>query len=186
MLVDDVGHAVSVKLAPTLVEYNPVHDRGVVLECINDACPLALHVGLGLCLVALNHIATGHILPYEDTLAVGVVVPAVGLNLDVLAYHIATQVLHGLDVEEQSLVAGGCVKTVGPETLIQGTKFEDLLAVEVDARNVVGVLLNLDAAHTAVALNLVGYLAVLLQSDDHIIEIGVLGRPGVNIGYSDA
>ena len=178
--VDQRGHAVGVELSPSLVEHHPVHDAGRVLDGRDDAGDLGLKIGFGKVLMALRQVGTGQVLPHEHAQAVGPVVPACRLNLDVLAHHVAAQVLHRLDVEVESLVAGGHIQAIGPPALVQRAHLEDLLVVQVDARQVVGILVHLNLAHAAVAVHLVGDCAILLGRDAQVIEVGVVGRPSMD------
>ena len=57
-------------------------------------------------------------------------VPACWLNLDVLAYHIVTQLLGLDDVECQRLVGWGGVETIRPVALVECSKLEVVLVVE--------------------------------------------------------
>ena len=56
-------------------------------------------------------------LPHEDTEAIRMVVPPVGLDLGVLAQHVEAQALGHLQVVDQGLVCGGRVDAVWPVAL---------------------------------------------------------------------
>ena len=60
-----------------------------------------------------------HVLPDEDPEPVGPVVPAIGLDLDVLAQHVVAESLGRIDVEPDRGVGRRRVEAVGPVALVQ-------------------------------------------------------------------
>ncbi len=63
----------------------------------------------------VGEVAGDEVLPHEQTELVGVVVPAGGLDLDVLAHGVEAEVLLRLQVEDQRVVAGRGVQAVRVE-----------------------------------------------------------------------
>ncbi len=66
---------------------------------------------------------------------VGVIVPTVGLHLDVLADHVHADALHGFNVKFQGIICGCCVDAIGmiplkftkTDYLIQNPKYSLLV-----------------------------------------------------------
>lgn len=73
----------------------------------------------GLLALLAGEVAGDEVLPHQQTQLVGVVVPARGLDLDVLADRVEAEVLLRLQVEDQGVVAGRRVQTVGVEALVE-------------------------------------------------------------------
>lgn len=63
--------------------------------------------------VAVGAAAAYHILPYQHSQPVAVIVPALRLYFDMLSEHIEAKILHGPDVINKCFVAGGGVQAVG-------------------------------------------------------------------------
>ncbi len=63
--------------------------------------------------------AADHILPDDHAQPVTVIIPAQGLQLDVLTQHIKAHFLCQPDIPDKGLVAGGGHQAVGPVALIQ-------------------------------------------------------------------
>ena len=108
-----LGNGLSIKLSPSLVKRHPYADRREEAEGIHNLCPLLVVASLLLAccrrvssatnVVATPHTAlaavtcveckTRHILPYDNTFAVAVVVPTRWLNLNVLTDGVKAQLL---------------------------------------------------------------------------------------------
>ena len=120
--------------------------------------------------------AVRHVLPDEHPQAVAVVVPAVGLDLHVLAQGVEAHRLGRGDVEGERRVAGRGVEPVGPPALVEQAVHEIGLPVEQQALRAVPVLADADAAQGEIALR-----PVLAEREDELIEIGVLRRPEADV-----
>ena len=72
------------------------------------------------------------------------IVPAHGLDFDVLAEHVEAQVLHELNIEHHRVVARRGVEPVRPVTLIEHAVLEIRSAVEQQPGNAVFVFPNAD------------------------------------------
>ena len=197
---DGVGERVGVELAPALVEYDPHDDARVVIEVRDHvqqllaellAAALLLARELHVLVVAavragqqggadgergIAPAAVRHILPDEHPQAVAVIVPAVGLDLHVLAQGVEAHRLGRGDVEYERGVAGRGVEPVGPPALVEEAVHEIGLPVEQQALHAVPVLADGDAAQGEIALR-----AVLAEREDELIEIGVLRRPEADV-----
>ena len=120
--------------------------------------------------------AVGHVLPDQHAQPVAVVVPARGLNLDVLAQRVEAHRLGCGDVKGQGLVAGRGVQAVRPPALVEQAVHKIRLAVERKALHAVPVLADAHASQREVALD-----HVVAQRQLYRIEIGLLGRPGAHL-----
>ena len=88
--------------------------------------------------------AVYHVLPDEHAEAVAVIVPAHGLNFDVLAEHVEAHVLHELNIEHHRVVARRSVESVREVSLIEHAVLEIRSAVEQQPGNAVFVFPNAD------------------------------------------
>ena len=168
-------------LAPSLVEGHPHHDRGMVEEPVDEAVELApeLH-SVRLCGV----VAVRHVLPHEQSEPVAPVVPARRLDLDMLARHVETHLLGDLDVVSESVVSGGGVESVRPETLVEEPDLKEWFIVEKEARTALVVLPETDMTHGEVAVHTVDFLAVrVFEDENQIVEHGSVGTPEFCLGH---
>ena len=110
------------------------------------------------------------------------IVPAVGLDLDMLANHIEAQLLGHLDIIEHGLVGGCGVKAIGEPSLVQWPILEIILAVELHTDNAVLVACRGDGTHGGIGGGFVDDLAVAIEPHPDIVEIGRFGRPKFGIG----
>src|SRR5690606_35340868 len=166
--LDQVGDAGLVVLAPALVERHPHDDRRAAAVLVDHG----LQLGLELRLVTSPGRGR-HVLPDEQAELVGVVVPAVGLDLDVLADRVEAEPLGLHQVVLESLVGGRGVDAVGPEALVERADLEDGLAVEQHP-----VVLDFDAAHAEVRADLVA-----LHPDGQVVQVRVLRRPEPRVAH---
>ena len=125
----DQPHCVfRVKLSPALVERHPQDDARAVLQLRDQlrqfACEVlaALRVRTGekavMTVLEMNagderrgdgqqivlSAAGGHVLPDQHAQPVAVIIPAHGLDLDMLAQHVEAQTLHQFDIIDQRVV----------------------------------------------------------------------------------
>ena len=195
--LDDLHGRLAVKLAPALVERYPHGDARVVVERGDHVAQLvqkrlarrhvrAAEEGIPAVVeVPARHerggddervvafAAAGHILPDEHTQPVAVIVPAVALDLDVLAQHVEAHVLGQLDVIDERVVARRGVEPVRPVALIEQAVVKIRLAVEKQAAHAVLVCLDAALAHGKVAVD-----RVVPERHAEGVERRVLRRPG--------
>jgi hypothetical protein len=124
---DDACDAVGVVLTPALVEGHPHHDRRMVGALAHDLGQLALELLLRL---GARVVRARHVLPHEHAEAIALGVEELGLDLDVLAQHVAAHLLHRLDVEAHRFERRRGVEAVGPEALVERTELKQRLAVQ--------------------------------------------------------
>ena len=157
-----------VELTPALVEGDPRADAREAVELGNHLGELGVvararhRVGAGeLFIVVVLAVDTSdkgrgdrekvvcsaavyHVLPDEHAEAVAVIIPAQGLNFDVLAEHVEAHVLHELDIENHGVVARRSVESVREVPLIEHAVLEIRPAVEKQPGNAVFVFPNAD------------------------------------------
>ena len=104
------------------------------------------------------------------------VVPAVGLHLQVLAQHVEAGVLHGLNVEGERLVGGSRHEAVGPVALIEHPAQKQRLAVQEEAKAAGAVRSHLHRAEGGVAAHRIG-----AESHDDIVEARIVGAPAAHL-----
>ena len=73
-----------------------------------------------------------HVLPYDHTEAVTVIVPPGGLNLHMLAQHIESKFFHLGNVIDQSIVGRGGIESVRPVALIQDSIQKEGLVIQAE------------------------------------------------------
>ena len=194
---DDLHGRLAVKLAPALVERHPHGDARVVVErgdhvaqlvqkrfarrhvrAAEEGIPAVVEVparhergGDDERVVALA--AAGHVLPDEHAQPVAVIVPAVALDLDVLAQHVEAHVLGQLDVIDERVVARRGVEPVRPVALIEQAVVKIRLAIEKQAAHAVRIRLDAALAHGKVAVD-----RVVPERHAEGVERRVLRRPG--------
>ena len=157
-----------VELAPALVEGDPRADARAAVELGDHLGELSIvarashRVGAGeLFIVVVLAVDTSdkgrgdrekvifsaavyHVLPDEHAEAVAVIVPAHGLDFDVLAEHVEAHVLHELNIEHHRVVARRSVESVREVSLIEHAVLEIRSAVEQQPGNAVFVFSNAD------------------------------------------
>ena len=195
--LDDLHGRLAVKLAPALVERHPHGDARVVVERGDHVAQLVQkrlarrHVRAAeeripaVVEMPARHergrddervvasAAAGHILPDEHAQPVTVVIPAVALDLDVLAQHVEAHVLGQLDVIDERVVARRGVEPVRPVPLIEQPVVKIRLAVEKQAAHAVLVRLDAAFAHGKVAVD-----RVAAERHAEGVERRLLRRPG--------
>ena len=195
--LDDLHGRLAVKLAPALVERYPHGDARVVVERGDHVAQLvqkrlarrhvrAAEEGIPAVVeVPARHergrddervvalAAAGHVLPDEHAQPVTVVIPAVALDLDVLAQHVEAHILGQLDVVDERVVARRGVEPVRPVALIEQPVVKIRLAVEKQAAHAVLVRLDAALAHGKVAVD-----RVAAERHAEGVERRLLRRPG--------
>ena len=115
-LRDPLGQPLGVELPLTFVEQDPMDDRRMVFAAGDHLRQFDLE--LLFCLGRVV-VARRHVLPDQQAQLVAPVIPPVGLDLDVLAGGVETELFGHLDIVAQCVVGRGGVKSVGPKALVQ-------------------------------------------------------------------
>ena len=114
-----------------------------------------------------------HVLPYEKTVEVAIVIPPCRFKLDMLADHIESHLLGLDDVKQKSLVRRCSIKSVWPPSLIERSELEQRLVVEghplVCVRSLVLHYRNL--AHCSISVHAVNGLSITFDPDLDTIKI---------------
>mmetsp|Transcript_4048 Transcript_4048/g.10334 ORF Transcript_4048/g.10334 Transcript_4048/m.10334 type:complete len:242 (+) Transcript_4048:1021-1746(+) len=111
------------------------------------------------------------------------VVPPLGLDLDVLSDHVEAHFLDHLDVPLERFLRGGRVEAVRPPALVQNAVLEDVLVVQLQPLHPVHVGSHGDLAHGRVAPHPVHGLVRpfgndrVVQENFHVVEERVVRRP---------
>ncbi len=169
-----------VPLAPALVERHPDGDRGEALVFLDHLVQLGLELGAP----RLGHrigLRRRHVLPDHQAEFVGPVVPAVRLDLDVLADGVEAEALVLIEVEAERRVGRRCVQSVRPEALVEGGQVEQDLPVQRHPKLAVGPFLQSDRAHPGVRTDLVYHFAAVEQLDLEVVQERIVGRPGLRV-----
>ena len=167
----EVDDAVRVELTPTFVEGNPHHDAGEEVErvehltkfnfVVGDGLGGAFRVGIVAADVMLR-VAAGHVLPDEETHLVARVVVTRGLDLDVFAQHVESEILENLEIVDHPFFGRRGVESVRPPALVERTVLEDEFVVEHEARNTLVVFAEGGFAHRVVGADLIDdFIAVV-------------------------
>ena len=126
------------KLSPCFVERHPNDYRRIGYAKIHDLFPFAVIVGLGfrrtfIVFSTVIHvvipnvramISTRHILPYQNTFLIAMIIPACRFHFHVLTDHIEAPVFCFLDVEQQCFICRSRIKSVRPPSLVQRAELE--------------------------------------------------------------
>ena len=189
-LLREGNDILGVELAPGLVERHPDGDALELLELVQDLSPLLVIIGLGLggcrpvftfsIIIHAPSLAHGegrHVLPHDHSELVAVIIPAVGLDLDVLADHVEAEILGLLNIKLESLIGRGGVKPVGPPSLVEGAKLEDSIAVQTHKKGVAVLPVGGDFPHRSVSCHPVDYLSGTKYLNIKSINIRRLRRP---------
>ena len=164
-----------VVLAPSLVERHPHHDRGVVAQRVHHAPQLVVELPLALGRIV---VAARHVLPHQEPERVAVEIPALRLDLHVLADQVEAEPSQREEVEAARVLGRGGIQPVGPPPLVEGAELEQRSVVEeqaVDARTVPG---DGDLPHPEIAAD--GVAA--RHTHAHSIEEGIARRPEPRMG----
>ena len=141
-----------------------IHDLAPLLIIIGERLLRTRGVGSRAVAVRLplarRHVAAGHVLPNEDSLAVAMPVPAFGFDLDMFADHIEAQLLREPDIVEQRLVGRGRVEAVGPPALVERAEMENILVIELQPHDSVGIAGGRILTHRGIAVHSIDLLAV--------------------------
>ena len=132
VFLDPFGDAHGVELAPALVEDHPHDDARMIVPAVDHALELELELlgRFGVRLIspltgATPRVAARHVLPDQQAELVAPVIPALRLDLDVLARQVEAEFLGDLDVVLERFIGRRGVEAVGPETLIERADLED-------------------------------------------------------------
>ncbi len=116
--------------------------------------------------------AADHILPDDHAQPVTVIIPAQGLQLDVLTQHIKAHFLCQPDIPDKGLVAGGGHQAVGPVALIQKAMKKIGSVIQTEPGDPFFVGLYGEGAQCKVAL-----YGVLVCCQSKGVQVRLLRRP---------
>ena len=125
--------------------------------------------------------AVYHILPYEHSQPVAVIIPSERLYLYMLSEHIEAHILHDLYIGNHGFVRGRGIKAVRPVTLIQHAVVKIRLIVQEKPLYAIFVLPKLCLAHTEVALD-----HILAHLHAEAVKVRVFRRPRGKALYAHA
>src|SRR5262245_26356512 len=112
------------------VEDVPHDDGGTVPMRLNHGAEFDLKLigfdGLRIAGVGING---GHILPHEQSELVGPVIPALALDLEVLAHHVEPEGFGLVEIEFKGGIGWGSVNSIRPKTLVQRSHLEEKLVI---------------------------------------------------------
>ena len=83
-----------------------------------------------------------HILPYDHSQTIAVVIPAQRLELDMFPEHIEAQPFCEADIIDKGLIAGSSHQPVGPVALIQDPVEKIGLVIQTKPQNSLGILFD--------------------------------------------
>ena len=112
-----------------------------------------------------------HILKYEHTVFIAVIIEQLGFNLDMLSEHIKAKLLHTENVKFEAL--GSCRKiySVTKVTLIEKTVAKNGLSVKTN-EGFVSSLFDRYRSESKIGFNL-----ILAEKKCEIVEVGIIGCP---------
>ena len=167
------------KLLSAFIAFSGKKKAAVILyrntKIIHKSCQVCNKPGL------IGAAAIYHILPYQHTHTVTMEVPAVGFDFSMLAKHVKAQLLHSLDIVDQSLVRGSCVQPVRPVSLVQHSCLENGMIIQTETGDAFFILLNIQLAHGKISIDL-----ILAKADPYRIKKRRIRSPGDRILYRDA
>ena len=120
--------------------------------------------------------ARHHVLPHQHAKPIAMVVPAVGLHLQVLAHHVETGVPHGLNVEGKRSIGGRRHKAVGPVALVEHPAQKQRLAVQEEAEASRPIWRHLHRAEGGVAAHDIG-----AEAHGDVVKTRVVGAPAAHL-----
>ena len=94
-----------------------------------------------------------------------------------LADHVEAQTLQELEVVHHGLPVGRCVDAIRPVALVQSAEHEDKLSVEKRTQNTVDLALG-ERAEPGVAVHF-----VVAQTNSHVVQVGRVRRPQLDVRY---
>ena len=161
------------ELSPRFVERNPHGNTGIRIEVVHDLFPLLAVVGLRfraafpfgpveilLHLPLRTAVAAGHVLPYHDPVTIAKSIPTSRLHLDVLADHVESEVFRLDHIVFERFVGRGRIQAVGPPALVERAEMENILVIELQPHDSVGIAGGRILTHRCIAVHSIDLLAV--------------------------
>jgi hypothetical protein len=124
----------------------------------------------------IGRAAADHILPYDHSQTIAVIIPAQRLELDMFPEHIEAQPFCEADIIDKGLIAGSSHQPVGPVALIQDSMEKIRSVIQAEARDALRIWLYGVAAHGKIAVH---GITIGIQSKG--IQPGVFRTPGLEI-----
>ena len=104
-------------------------------------------------------------MPDEETHLVARVVVTRGLDLDVFAQHVESEILENLEIVDHPFFGRRGVESVRPPALVERTVLEDEFVVEHEARNTFVVFTEGGFAHRVVGADCIDDFIVVVEGD---------------------
>ena len=102
--------------------------------------------------------STWHILPYQNSNFIAMIIPAFGFHFNMFPYHIKPPFFSFFYIPTQGFVSRCCVNTIGPVSLIERSHLENKFIVECQSLNAVFVFKR-NFAHAGIAFYFIGNIA---------------------------
>jgi len=117
-----------------------------------------------------------HILPYDHSQTIAVVIPSQGFDLDMLPEHVESQTFCEANIIDKSLIAGSSHQPVGPVALIQDPVEKIGFVIQAEAGDTLRISLYGVAAHGKIPFH-----GITIGSQSKGIQPGVFRTPGLEI-----
>ena len=117
-----------------------------------------------------------HILPYDHSQTIAVVIPAQRLDLDMFPEHVEAQAFCKVNIIDKGLIAGSGHQSVGPVALIQDPMEKIGLVIQAEAGDTLRISLYGVAAHGKIPFH-----GITIGSQSKGIQPGVFRTPGLEI-----
>ena len=119
--------------------------------------------------------AVDHILPYQHSQPVAMIIPSLRLYFHMLSDHIEPQFLHCTDIVYHRIVAGRRIQAFRPVSLVQHPFLEIRAVIQTDSWNAMAVFFDLYLSHGCITFYL-----VFPHRYFYIIQERILRAPAVH------
>jgi hypothetical protein len=150
VLFDPLDDSRGVVLAPSFIEWHPHDDGRVVAVFIDQFLELHLELPRGLRRPRPADDRTRHVLPDEQTQAIGPHVPAIRFHFDVLARHVEAEPLRDVDVVSQRRIGRRGVQPVWPPALVERPNLKQRLVVQAQPRRAISAFAKRRLPHAEI------------------------------------
>jgi len=120
--------------------------------------------------------AADHILPYDHAQTITMVIPAQGLNLDMLPEHVESQSLCEANIIDEGFVAGSGHQSVGPVALIQNSVEEIGSVIQTKTQDPLGIFFHCEHTHGKIAFH-----GIVIGRQGKRIQPGMFRTPGLEV-----
>ena len=159
--------------SPMLIKYGPHDNTGVTPMLIHHITQFRLKLHLIRLRTCKVSIAARHVLPYQYTELIAMVIPPLGFYLHMFAYHIKSPILYVFDIPPQSVV-GRCSKdAIRPISLIERAMLVKRFTVQTEPRYLIEYF-HRYFTHSRITFDAVDHLFIFIQKLYlHIIQIRI-------------